>query len=207
MKIIEPKRILFYNLPIMLKILVTPSPGLLSKSAPVTKFDRKLTKEISDMKKTLDSTRDPVGVGLAAPQVGILKRFFLAKPKDKTQVFINPEILETSSEQEIPAFTNSPKVEARKPKNSRKKLLEGCLSIPNIWGNVARKKEIKLRYQDIEGKVHIENIKGFLSIITQHELDHLEGVLFTMHVMAQNEQLYRSYKNEKGEEEFEEIKV
>ena len=195
-----------YNLPIMLKILVTPSPGLLSKSVSVTKFDRKLLKEISDMKKALDSTRDPVGVGLAAPQVGILKRFFLAKPKDKTLVFINPEILEASGE-EIPNFTNSPKIEAKKPKKSRKKLLEGCLSIPNIWGNVARKKEIKLKYQGEKGHIHVKIIKGFLAIIIQHELDHLEGVLFTKHVMAQGEQLYRSYKNKDGEEEFEEIEI
>ena len=190
----------------MLKILVTPNISLLSQSVSVTKFDRKLTKEISEMKKTLNATYDPVGVGLAAPQVGILKRFFLAKPKDKTQVFINPEILESSGE-EIPSFTNSPKIERKKPKASRKKLLEGCLSIPNIWGNVARKKEIKLRYQDIEGKVHIENIKGFLSVIIQHELDHLNGILFTKHVLAQKEQLYRSHKNAQGEDEFEEIEV
>lgn len=190
----------------MYKMLVTPNPGLLARSEKVTKFDRKLSKEISEMKKTLDATFDPVGVGLAAPQVGILKRLFLAKPKDKTIVFINPEILEASGE-EIPSFTNSPKIEAKKPKASRKKLLEGCLSIPNIWGNVSRKKEVKLKYQDEKGNVYVENIKGFLSIIVQHELDHLDGVLFTKHVMAQGEQLYRSYKDKKGEDEFEEIEV
>lgn len=190
----------------MLKILVTPHPKLLEKSSPVTKFNRRLAKEISEMKKTLDITRDPVGVGLAAPQVGILKRIFLAKPKDKPTVFINPEILEASGE-EIPKFTNSPKIEARKPANSKKKLLEGCLSIPNIWGNVSRKKEIKLKYQDVKGNTHVENLKGFLAIIIQHELDHLDGVLFTKHVMVQGEQLYRSYKNKAGEEEFEEIEI
>lgn len=190
----------------MLKMLVTPNPKLLEKSEPVTKFDRKLLTEISEMKKTLDATFDPVGVGLAAPQVGILRRLFLAKPKDKTIVFINPEILEASGE-EIPSFTNSPKIEAKKPASSRKKLLEGCLSIPSIWGNVSRKKEVKLKYQDEKGNVHIKNIKGFLSIIVQHEFDHLDGVLFTKHVMAQREQLYRSYKNDKGEDEFEEIEI
>lgn len=190
----------------MLKILVTPNPKLLEKSLLVVKFDRKLAKEISEMKKTLSATRDPIGVGLAAPQVGILKRMFLAKPKDKTLVFINPEILESSGE-EIPNFTNSPKIEAKKPKSSKKKLLEGCLSIPSIWGNVARKKDIKLKYQDEKGNIHIENLKGFPAVIIQHEIDHLDGVLFTKHVIEQGEQLYRSYKNEEGEDEFEEIKV
>lgn len=190
----------------MLKMLVTPNLKLLEKSEPVTKFDRKLAKEISEMKKTLDATYDPIGVGLAGPQVGILKRIFLARPKDKTRVFINPVILEASGEQ-IPSFTNSPKIEAKKPKSSKKKLLEGCLSIPNIWGNVARKKEIKLKYQDEKGTVHVDEIKGFLAIIVQHEVDHLYGTLFTKHVLAQGEQLYRSYKNKKGEDEFEEIKV
>jgi peptide deformylase len=182
----------------MLKILTTPNPKLLEKSEPVVRFDNKLKKEILEMKKTLSATRDPIGVGLAAPQVGILKRIFLAKPKDKAQVFINPKIHE---------FTNSPKIESKKPVRSNKRLLEGCLSIPNIWGNVARKKEIKLAYQDEKGNVHVETFKGFLAIIIQHELDHLDGVLFTKHVMAQGEQLYRSYKNKKGEDEFEEIKI
>ncbi len=190
----------------MLKILVTPNSKLLEKSREVTKFDRKLAKEISEMKKSLDAASDPIGVGLAAPQVGLLKRIFLAKPKDKILVFINPKILESSGEA-IPEFVNSPKIEAKKPKKSQKKLLEGCLSIPNIWGNVARKKEIKLKYQDEKGNIHIEKIKGFLAVIIQHELDHLDGALFTKHVMTQGEQLYRSYKNEKGEDEFEEIEI
>ena len=190
----------------MFKILVTPNAKLLEKSEKLTRFDRKLSKEISEMKKTLDATQDPIGVGLAAPQVGTLKRFFLAKPKYNIFVFINPEILEASGV-EIPSFTNSPKIEAKKPAGSKKKLLEGCLSVPNIWGNVARKKEIKLKYQDVKGNIHIENIKGFLAIIVQHELDHLNGVLFTKRVLEQKEQLYRSYKNDKGEDEFEEIEI
>ena len=62
-------------------------------------------------------------------------------------------------------------------------------------------------YQDEKGNIHIEKIKGFLAVIIQHELDHLDGALFTKHVMTQGEQLYRSYKNEKGEDEFEEIEI
>ncbi len=161
------------------------------------------------MSETLDATIDPVGVGLAAPQVGVAKRIFLAKPKEngKTLLFINPKIIESSSEEEIPHFTNSKKVEKRKPKKSKGKLLEGCLSVPNIWGNVSRKKTIKLSWQDVEGKKHTKTFTGFPAIIIQHELDHLDGILFTKHVLEQKEQLYRSYKNAEGEDEFEEIEV
>lgn len=199
----------------MLKIIITPNPILLGKSEPVLKFDKKLREVIAEMSKTLDATVDPKGVGLAASQVGVSKRIFLAKPdeKKKGSVFINPEIIETKGEG-IPNFANSEKIEAIKKKSSRgrsasggKKLLEGCLSIPNIWGNVSRKKEIKIRYQDEDGLEHIEDFKGFPAVIIQHEIDHLDGVLFTKHVIGQGEQLYRSYKNEKGEDEFEEIKV
>ncbi|KKR24305.1 MAG: Peptide deformylase, partial [Candidatus Levybacteria bacterium GW2011_GWB1_39_7] len=66
---------------------------------------------------------------------------------------------------------------------------------------------IKISYRDENGKEHVKDFRGFSAIVIQHELDHLDGVLFTKHVMAQGEQLYLSYKNEKGEDEFEEIKV
>lgn len=190
-------------------MVITPAPILLKQAEPVTIFDKKLGQTISEMKVTLDATRDPVGVGLAAPQVGISKRIFLVKPKEDgpTQVFINPEIVEESDIKEIPHFTNSKKVEAHKPKKSKSKLLEGCLSVPNIWGNVARKKEIKAAWLDEKGKKHEKKFKGFTAVIIQHELDHLNGSLFTKHVLEQKEQLYRSYKNEKGEDEFEEIEV
>jgi peptide deformylase len=201
----------------MYKMVVTPAPSLLEKASPVVKFDKKLKKIISEMSETLDATFDPVGVGLAAPQVGISKRIFLIKPEEKgpTKIIINPEIIEASEGEEIPLRPNSEKVELMKKMAEKKtkrpgkkgRLLEGCLSVPNIWGNVSRKKSVKLKYQDIDGKEVIEEFKGFPAIIVQHELDHLNGTLFTKHVLAQGEQLYRSYKNEQGEDEFEEIEV
>jgi peptide deformylase len=201
----------------MYKIIVTPSKNLIKMSSPVQKFDKKLKKIVKEMSETLDATVDPVGVGLAAPQVGIAKRIFLAKPqeKGKTLVFINPEIIEASEGEEIPILPNSAKVELMKKMAEKKKtrpgrkgkLLEGCLSVPNIWGNVSRKKDIKVKYWDLDGRQHVEDFKGFPAIIIQHELDHLNGILFTKHVLSQGEKLYRSYKNEEGEDEFEEIEV
>ena len=193
----------------MYKMVVTPAAGLLEKAVPVEKFDKKLREIITGMRDTLDATTDPVGVGLAAPQVGISKRIFLSKPKENgpTEVFINPEIISEGAEEEVPHFTNSKKVEGKKPKKSKGRLLEGCLSVPNIWGNVSRKKTVKLSWQDESGNKHRRTFTGFPAIIVQHELDHLNGVLFTKHVLEQGEQLYKSYKNDEGEDEFEEIEV
>lgn len=178
----------------ILPLVTTPSPNLIEPSTKVHKFDEKLHKLIADMHDTLAHTTDPKGVGLAAPQVGVNIRLFLAKPNDRvnTKVFINPEIV-TSEDGES--------------KRTKKSLLEGCLSIPNIWGKVKRKKLVKLTWQDQHGKSYTKVFNGFVATIIQHEVDHLDGILFTKHVLTQGQKLYKSYKNEHGEEEFEEIKV
>lgn len=191
----------------MFQIIATPNPILTSPSKPVTKFDKKLHEVIVQMKKTLDATRDPVGVGLAAPQVGLSLQLFLVKPKInvKTLVFINPVII-AQKDAKSDAKPRSV-VQRSSARASRKRLLEGCLSIPNIWGHVERNREITVRYKNEHGKEKVKTFRGFLASIIQHETDHLNGVLFTKHVIAQGEKLYKSHKNEKGEDEFEEIKI
>ncbi len=191
----------------MLKIVTTPDPILVTHSKKVTEFNSKLTDTLSQMEETLRATKDPVGVGLAAPQVGLPLRIFQMKPREDSLVtsFINPEIIERSEDVQIPKYKNSKKVETKKPKKG--KLLEGCLSIPDIWGHVTRNKEVTLRWQDEKGKTHQKHFRGFPAVIVQHEVDHLNGVLFTKHVMEQKEQLYKSHKNEQGEDEFDEIKI
>lgn len=181
----------------MLEIVQTPHPILVAPAQPVKQIDKKLHEIIMNMKETLLATRDPKGVGLAAPQVGLSIRLFLAKPSEESeiQVFINPEII---SAKDVPAGIK---------KRAKKRLLEGCLSIPNIWGNVTRKREVVLSYRDEKGKKHKKAFRGFIATIIQHETDHLNGILFTKHVMEQGEKLYRSFKNEKGQDEFEEIKI
>ena len=194
----------------MKPIVVTPHPLLLQSVKKVTRFDGKLRDMIQEMKATLLSTQDPKGVGLAAPQVGIPLRLFLIKPyeRSKVDVFINPDLIGVNPMSENAAVDqqNQQKAPVKKPRG-RRKLLEGCLSIPNIWGRVGRKKEIVLTYQDEKGTTHTKSFKGYMATIIQHELDHLNGILFTKRVMEQNGKLFRSYKNEKGEDEFEEIKV
>lgn len=193
----------------MYKIVTTPNKILLEKAREVKNFDKKLVTIIQEMEKTLRATTDPIGVGLAAPQVGLSLRLFQMKPTEKSNVttYINPVIESTSKEQEVPNFTNSEKVEGHKPKSSKNKLLEGCLSIPDIWGNVTRKKEVTLSWDDQNGNHFKQAFTGFPAIIIQHEVDHLDGILFTKHVMEQGEKLFKSHKDENGEDEFDEIEI
>lgn len=193
----------------MFTIVTTPNKILLGSAKPVVNFDKKLKNILIGMSETLIATSDPVGVGLAAPQVGLPLRVFQMKPTEKSKVtsYINPVIESISSDEEIPHFTNSKKIENHKPKSSRNKLLEGCLSVPNIWGNVTRKKELVLSFQDENGNKLKQTFSGFPAIIIQHEIDHLNGILFTKHVISQKEKLFKSHKDEKGEDIFEEIKI
>lgn len=193
----------------MFTIVITPNKILLEKAKPVTNFDKKLKNILTGMAKTLIATSDPIGVGLASPQVGIPLRIFQMKPTEKSKVtsFINPVIESVSSDEEIPNFANSKKIENHKPESSRNKLLEGCLSLPNIWGNVTRKKGLTLSFQDENGNKLKQTFTGFPAIIIQHEIDHLNGILFTKHVIYQKEKLFKSHKDEKGEDVFEEIKI
>ena len=193
----------------MYTIVTTPHPILIQASEPVKSFDKKLQTILQEMEETLLATTDPKGVGLAAPQVGLPLRIFLAKPTDKSDVtvYINPIMEQMSQEEGILAHPNSERIEKAKPKKSKGKLLEGCLSIPNIWGNVTRKKEVTLTWQDNTGKKRTKHFKGFMATIIQHEVDHLNGILFTKHVMEQGEKLYKSHKNEEGEDEFDEVKI
>jgi len=192
----------------MYKIVTSPSKILVQKAGNVKSFDNKLKKILSSMEETLLATYDPIGVGLAAPQVGLPLRIFQMKPTEKSKVtsYINPVIVSTSEEEEVPHFEGRNE-KTNKPESSKNKLLEGCLSIPNIWGNVTRKKEVVLSWQDENGNNFKQTFTGFPAIIIQHEVDHLNGILFTTHVIAQNEKLFKSHKNKEEEDEFEEIKI
>lgn len=191
----------------MLTIVTTPDPILVKKAKAVTRFDHKLQEIIIGMEEALVNTQDPEGVGLAAPQVGISLQIFQMRPHttDPVETFINPKIVKTSGEMEILHKKNSEKVEAKKPQKG--KLLEGCLSIPTIWGYVKRNKSVTLSWQDMLGKKHKKTFTGFKAVVIQHEVDHLHGILFTKHVMSQGNQLYKSRKDVDGEDIFDEVSI
>src|SRR5438105_8083642 len=145
-------------------ILTLPDKRLRQVSDPVKKIDAGVRKLVEDMFETM---YDAPGIGLAAIQVGTPKRIItmdLAKkvePKNP-QVFINPEILWTSQEK----ATNE----------------EGCLSIPEFYDDVERPAQVKVKYLDREGEPREIEANGLLATCLQHEIDHLNGVLFIDHL-------------------------
>ena len=204
----------------MLNIVTAPSTVLSQKAKKVNKVDKTILRLIEEMKKTLLSARDPVGVGLAAPQVGKSLQIFIAKPTNSSSifVFINPVIKgfhNILAEKTQPA-KQSEKTRIAKAKSDLAKekagidknvQLEGCLSLKDIWGEVKRQSGVILSYQDEKGKSHSQNFSGFMATIIQHEYDHLNGILFPKRVLEQKGQLYKSRKDEKGEDVFEEIEL
>jgi peptide deformylase len=154
------------------RIYETPDPVLRQISKPVETFDYALKTLVSDMFETMYAAP---GIGLAAVQVGEPIRLLvidLQEPKDPDdpespivkdpRIFINPEIL-WHSDHEVP-YT------------------EGCLSVPEQYAEVMRPDKIRARWQDETGKAFEEEIEGLLAVCLQHEMDHLEGVLFIDHL-------------------------
>jgi peptide deformylase len=171
----------------MLKIVLTPNNILLQKVQSVIKIDSKIKQLVYDMEETLIAQVDPQGVGLAAPQVGISLSLFIIKPSQEsnTEVFINPKILEIKSP-----------VERRQSHKKKHTKLEGCLSVPRIWGPISRAPKIRLTYQDLNGIFHTKWFTGFKAVIIQHECDHLKGILFTQRALEEKSKLYEEKDGE-----------
>ena len=141
-------------------ILIIPDKRLRQVSEPVKKIDAGIRKLVEDM---LETMYDAPGIGLAAIQVGAPKRVVtmdLAKKDEpkKAQVFINPEILWSS--EELATYE------------------EGCLSIPEYYGDVERPAQVTVKYLDLDGEPRELEASGLLATCLQHEIDHLNGVLF-----------------------------
>jgi peptide deformylase len=153
----------------LLPIVEVPDPRLRQISSPVEKVDDEVRALVADMFETM---YEAPGIGLAAIQVGVPKRILvidLQEPAEEggdpvrdPRVFINPEILQTS-DQEVP-YT------------------EGCLSVPDQYAEVDRPDRIRARWLDLDGKQREEEIEGLLATCLQHEMDHLNGVLFIDHL-------------------------
>jgi len=177
------------------EILEVPDPRLKIVSKRVETFDDELRTLASDM---LETMYDAPGIGLAAIQVGVPLRLLVidlqepdedAEPeachghhdhgggephyhqpvKRAPRVFVNPEILDPS--EELNAYT------------------EGCLSVPEIYAEVERPKTIRARWQDLDGNVHEEDMDGLWATCLQHEMDHLEGILFIDHLSRLKRQM------------------
>ena len=153
----------------LLPIVEVPDPRLRQISTRVDKVDDEVRALVADM---FDTMYAAPGIGLAAIQVGVARRILvidLQEPEEEggepvrdPRVFINPEIV-TASDQEVP-YT------------------EGCLSVPDQYAEVDRPDRIRARWLDLNGKAHEEDITGLLATCLQHEMDHLEGILFIDHL-------------------------
>lgn len=176
------------------EILEVPDPRLKVLSERVTTFDAELKTLVDDMFETM---YDAPGIGLAAVQVGVPLRVLVIdlQPEDEDaepeacdhdhageghhhhhqptrrepQVFINPEILDPSSDHAVYS--------------------EGCLSVPEIYADVERPARIRARWQDLDGTVHEEAMDGLMATCLQHEMDHLEGILFIDHLSRLKRQM------------------
>ena len=142
-----------------LKILQYPDPVLKQKSAPVATFDPEANSCIVDL---IDTLKAGPGVGLAAPQIGVLKRIIvvdvtLKSPGHGLFVLVNPVITDS---------------------RGMKIVREGCLSIPEYTANIRRAEEVTVRGLDREGKELTIEATGFEAVCLQHEIDHLDGILF-----------------------------
>ena len=166
------------------EILEVPDPRHKTVSTPVDTFDEALKTLVADMFETMYAAN---GIGLAAIQVGVPSRVLVidlqpedpdAEPEECTahgghshthqplkkepRVFVNPEILDPAEEHNV--------------------YQEGCLSVPEIYADVERPKTCRVRWQDLDGNVHEEEMEGLLATCIQHEMDHLEGILFIDHL-------------------------
>ncbi|MFZ5746254.1 MAG: peptide deformylase [Pseudomonadota bacterium] len=153
----------------ILPIVEIPDPRLRTVSTPVEKVDDELRALIADM---FDTMYDAPGIGLAAIQVGVPKRVIVmdlqeeededGKPVRQPRVFINPEILDPSDDQSV--YT------------------EGCLSVPDQYADVERPATCRVKWLDEDGNAHDEVFEGLLATCIQHEMDHLEGIVFIDHL-------------------------
>jgi peptide deformylase len=153
----------------ILPIIETPDPLLRRVSTPVEEITPELQTLIDDMFETMYAAP---GIGLAAIQVGVPKRLLVidlqepeeedGEPVRRPMVFINPEVLDAS--------------------DTLQTYNEGCLSVPEMYAEVERPERIRARWLDRDGTTREEELDGMIAIVLQHEMDHLEGILFIDHL-------------------------
>jgi peptide deformylase len=145
----------------ILSLVFTPQPILREISKPIDHIDRQLRKLATDMLETMYASR---GVGMAAVQIGVARRLVVidvAKPDEEPAplILVNPEIVSVSKERSF--------------------FREGCLSIPGVMAELDRPSKIAIRYIDLENADRVLQAHGILATCIQHEIDHLNGILFT----------------------------
>ncbi len=173
-----------------MEVVKAPDNKLRVKTRPVKKVTTELLKIAREMIKMTKSFKDPEGVGLAATQIGRSERFFVGKvgKNGEFEIVINPKILKSSPKQKV--------------------FFEGCLSIPDIYGETTRPISVSVEYMDEKGEKVFKRLQGITAWIFQHEVDHLDGTLFMDHVLTQKGKVYKvAGRDETGSEIFEEVRL
>lgn len=186
------------------KIVTVPHPVLRQTAAPIETLTPETLKWLHALSSTLRDTVDPPGVGLAAPQINQPWRAFTTQldhdqnTRTPIRLFVNPVIVDASDKQVLGT-------------NPREPDLEGCLSIPLLYGPVLRAEWVTVEWQTLDwqdelAEHHTETFFDFAARVIQHEMDHLNGVLFTDHVREQSQPLYKSIKDSLVEVSIDEAK-
>lgn len=176
----------------LIDILIYPHPCLKQIAEKVDSFDRSLQDLCESMLKTMYQAP---GIGLAAPQVGISKRIYVCDV-DYERAKIGDDDPETPDKEDLifelkhlnPKIYINPEIVVTEGETTYE---EGCLSLPGVFDTVKRHKEIELQYQDLQGKVQYEKLGGLSSICSQHEIDHLDGILFIERLSRLKFQFYK----------------
>ena len=173
----------------MKKIIEIPHETLRRIASPVTEVDKKFIKLVSELEDTLRKKRNPRGVGLAAPQINTSQRFFCLNVSS-LQTYVNPQITKTSKNKTFGPDPKDP-------------IMEGCLSMPDLYGPVPRFQWVETEFQVLEtGKLiqKTARLESFEARVFQHELDHLNGILFTDYALEYNLPVYKEYTKDKFQE-------
>ena len=173
----------------MKKIIEIPHETLRKVAKPVKNVDKKLIKLIGDLEKTLKEKRNPRGVGLAAPQIDSSLRLFCLNVSN-LKTYVNPVIVKTSSKLTFGPDPDDP-------------IMEGCLSMPELYGPVPRFEWIETEFQILKNGVltsESARFESFEARVFQHELDHLNGILFTDYALEYDLPVYKEYKKDKFQE-------
>ncbi len=149
------------------KIIQSGNPILRKVSKPVGTIDKKVKALIQDLKDTLAVQKDPEGVGLAAPQIGVNLRVFAVDFKNLKRIIINPEVLEIKNK-------------TKETKKKKSEILEGCLSLPGVFIAIKRPAAVVASFVTAENEPVIATLDGMEGRVWQHEYDHMEGRNFTM---------------------------
>lgn len=170
-----------------MEVIIAPDPKLRVKTKPVKKITPDHHEIIKQMIKLTKTYKDPEGVGLASTQIGQTEQYFILRLKEeKFKAYFNPLILKYSKR--------------------LKKFFEGCLSIPNYWGEIERPMAVTVSYWDSSGKEVKERLTGLEAWFFQHEYDHLQGKLYMDLVLEQKAKLYKVVgKDRAGADVFERV--